>query len=89
MLVDYSMKSCIWSNTKALTDLVKSEGLFLILYNKLKSADILIQNAGKLFTSVKNWVERGLKETRVDNRVYYYYSDLIKYIENESEETKV
>lgn len=63
------------------------------MYNKLKSADILIHNAGKLFTSVKKWVGRGLKETRVDNRVYYYYSDLIKYIEsgskNESEDAEV
>lgn len=31
---------------------------------------------------LKNWVERGLDEMRVDNRVYYRYSDLIKFIEN-------
>lgn len=31
---------------------------------------------------LKNWVERGLAEMRVDNRVYYRYSDLIKFIEN-------
>lgn len=31
---------------------------------------------------LKNWVDRGLKEIRVDNRVYYRYSDLINFIEN-------
>lgn len=31
---------------------------------------------------LKNWVERGLDEMRVDNRVYYRYSDFIKFIEN-------
>lgn len=30
---------------------------------------------------LKNWVGRGLKEMRVDNRVYYYYSDLLNFIE--------
>ena len=31
---------------------------------------------------LKNWVERGLKELRIDHRVYYRYSDLIGFIEN-------
>ena len=31
---------------------------------------------------LKNWVERGLKELRIDHRVYYRYSDLIECIEN-------
>lgn len=31
---------------------------------------------------LKNWVGRGLKEIRVDNRVYYRYSDLMNFIEN-------
>lgn len=31
---------------------------------------------------LKNWVDRGLKEIRIDNRVYYRYSDLIEFIEN-------
>lgn len=31
---------------------------------------------------LKNWVDRGLPEMRVDNRVYYRYSDLMNFIEN-------
>lgn len=31
---------------------------------------------------LKNWVERGLNEIRIDNRVYYRYSDLMNFIEN-------
>lgn len=31
---------------------------------------------------LKNWVDRGLHEIRVDNRVYYRYSDLMHFIEN-------
>lgn len=31
---------------------------------------------------LKRWVENGLKEFRIDNRVYYKYSDLLRYIEN-------
>lgn len=31
---------------------------------------------------LKNWVERGLDEMRIDNRVYYRYSDIMQYIEN-------
>ena len=31
---------------------------------------------------LKNWIERGLKELRIDHRVYYRYSDLIECIEN-------
>ena len=33
---------------------------------------------------LKNWVDRGLNEIRVDNRVYYRYSDLMHFIENSS-----
>lgn len=31
---------------------------------------------------LKNWVGRGLNEIRVDNRVYYRYTDLMNFIEN-------
>lgn len=31
---------------------------------------------------LKNWVDRGLNELRIDNRVYYRYSDLMNFIEN-------
>lgn len=31
---------------------------------------------------LKKWVERGLTEIRIDNRVYYRYSDLMNFIEN-------
>lgn len=31
---------------------------------------------------LKGWVERGLKEIRIDNRVYYRYSDLMEFIEH-------
>ncbi|GAA0355551.1 hypothetical protein GCM10008932_05730 [Alkalibacterium iburiense] len=31
---------------------------------------------------LKNWVDRGLKEIRIDNRVYYRYTDLMNFIEN-------
>lgn len=31
---------------------------------------------------LKNWVDRGLNEIRIDNRVYYRYSDLMDFIEN-------
>ena len=31
---------------------------------------------------LKNWVDRGLDEMRVDNRVYYRYSDLLEFIES-------
>ncbi|WP_161877691.1 helix-turn-helix domain-containing protein [Alkalibacterium sp. MB6] len=31
---------------------------------------------------LKNWVDRGLKEIRIDNRVYYRYSELMNFIEN-------
>lgn len=31
---------------------------------------------------LKNWVERGLNEIRIDNNVYYRYSDLMNFIEN-------
>lgn len=30
---------------------------------------------------LKNWVDRGLNEIRIDNRVYYRYSDLMNFIE--------
>src|SRR5690625_2879181 len=33
---------------------------------------------------LKNWVDRGLDEIRVDNRVYYRYSDLINFMESQS-----
>ena len=31
---------------------------------------------------LKKWVERGLREIRIDNRVYYRYSDLMHFIEH-------
>jgi len=31
---------------------------------------------------LKKWVDEGLKEIRVDNRVYYRFSDVIEFIEN-------
>lgn len=31
---------------------------------------------------LKNWVARGLNEIRVDNRVYYRYSEIMEFIEN-------
>lgn len=31
---------------------------------------------------LKKWIERGLLEMRIDNRVYYRYSDIIQFIEN-------
>lgn len=31
---------------------------------------------------LKNWIERGLCEMRIDNRVYYRYSDIVQFIEN-------
>lgn len=31
---------------------------------------------------LKKWVARGLKEIRIDNRVYYRYSNLMDFIEN-------
>lgn len=31
---------------------------------------------------LRKWVERGLNEIRIDNRVYYRYSDLMAFIEN-------
>lgn len=34
---------------------------------------------------LKNWVDRGLIELRIDNRVYYRYSDLMEFIENPKE----
>lgn len=31
---------------------------------------------------LKKWVDEGLKEIRVDNRVYYKFSDVMEFIEN-------
>ena len=31
---------------------------------------------------LKKWIDRGLSEMRIDNRVYYRYSDIIQFIEN-------
>ena len=31
---------------------------------------------------LKNWVDRGLLEMRIDNRVYYRYSDIMRFITN-------
>lgn len=31
---------------------------------------------------LQKWIGRGLNEMRIDNRVYYRYSDIIQFIEN-------
>lgn len=34
---------------------------------------------------LKNWVDRGLSEMRIDNRVYYRYSDIMAFINQEND----
>lgn len=34
---------------------------------------------------LKKWVDRGLLEMRIDNRVYYRYSDIMRFIANGNE----
>lgn len=34
---------------------------------------------------LKKWVDRGLLEMRIDNRVYYRYSDIMRFITNSND----
>jgi len=51
-------------------------------YNEILQQKEVFELLGIGRRRLKKWVERGLKEIRIDNRVYYRYSDLMDFIEN-------
>lgn len=51
-------------------------------YNEILQQKEVFELLGIGRRRLKNWVDRGLKEIRIDNRVYYRYSDLMNFIEN-------
>lgn len=82
LMIESKLKQQEESLNRKIEELEKKIQTASVSHNEILQQKEVFEILGIGRRKLKKWIERGLSEMRIDNRVYYRYSDIIQFIEN-------